>query len=67
MQWFVVEEQVAIVTIWQLMFVLAGFVSNLLAFGFYHLHGSENLKDHGLYSWQWLNLCLAIISSIASG
>lgn len=65
-QWFIVEEQVAIVTIWQLMFVLAGFISNLLSYGFWHLHGAEGIRDHGLFSWQWLILCLSIISTIAS-
>ncbi|ORX38061.1 major facilitator superfamily domain-containing protein [Kockovaella imperatae] len=65
-QWFLIEEQVKIVTIWQLQFVLAGIITNLLSYGFYHLHGAELTRDHGLYAWQWLVLCLSFISTIAS-
>jgi hypothetical protein len=66
-QWFTTDEQTLITTVWQTMFACAGFVSNLLAYGFYQLHGSENIRTRGLYTWQWMTLCIAIISAIASG
>ncbi|RSH83798.1 hypothetical protein EHS25_005413 [Saitozyma podzolica] len=65
-QWFTTDEQTLITTVWQTMFACAGFVSNLLAYGFYQLHGSENIRTRGLYTWQWMTLCIAIISAIAS-
>jgi len=66
-QWFLAEEQAMITTIWQLMFVLANFIASLLAYGFYQIHGSEGITTRGLYTWQWMTLCISMISSIASG
>lgn len=66
-QWFLAEEQAMIVTTWQLMFVLANFVASLLAFGFYKINGAEDIKTRGLYTWQWMTLCISLISAIASG
>jgi len=66
-QWFLAEEQAMIVTIWQLMFVLANFIASLLAYGFYQIHGSLGIKTKGLYTWQWMTLCISLISTIASG
>jgi len=65
-QWFLAEEQAMITTVWQLMFVLANFVASLLAFGFYQIHGAQGIKTKGLYTWQWMTLCISLISSIAS-
>ena len=66
-QWFLAEEQAIITTIWQLMFVLANFIASLLAYGFYQINGASGDKQKGLYTWQWMTLCIAIISGIASG
>ena len=60
-QWFTAEEQTLVTTIWQAMFGVAGIVSNLMAYGFYHVKGR-----HPLWSWQWLNVSVAIISFIAA-
>lgn len=43
------------------MFGLAGIVSNILAYAFYHIQGKDPL-----WSWQWMTICIAIISFIAS-
>ncbi len=66
-QWFLAEEQALITTIWQFMFVLANFIGSLLAYGFYQLNGAEGVKTHGLYTWQWMTLVIALISTICSG
>lgn len=44
------------------MFGVAGVVSNLLAYAFYHIPGRNPL-----YSWQYMNITIAVISTIASG
>lgn len=66
-QWFTVEEQLKIITIWQTMFALASFVSALLGYGFYQLNGAAGLRTAGLYNWQWMLLTIALISTIATG
>lgn len=67
MQWFTVEEQLKIVTIWQTMFALANLVSSLFGYGFYQLHGAQGLKTAGLFNWQWMLLTIGLISAIATG
>lgn len=66
-QWFRAEEQPLITTFWQLMFVAANFISSLLAYGFYSIHGATGLKTRGLYTWQWMTLCIACLSTLGSG
>jgi hypothetical protein len=66
-QWFTAAEQTMIVTIWQAMFAAASFISNLIAYGFYSIHGAKNLKTKGLYAWQWMTIVIAIISLVCSG
>lgn len=61
-QWFTTAEQTLITTVWQAMFGVAGVTSNLLAYGFYHIAGRDPLRG-----WQWLGVCIAIISTVNSG
>jgi hypothetical protein len=68
-QWFTTAEQTMIVTIWQAMFAAASFLSNLIAYGFYQLHGTNakvDPKTRGLYTWQWMTIVIAAISSVAA-
>ena len=44
------------------MFGIAGVVSNILAYGFYHIQGRNPL-----WSWQYMTVTIASISFIASG
>jgi MFS family permease len=60
-QWFTVEEQTMITTIWTAMFAIAGVTANLLGYGFYHILGRNPL-----YGWQWMTLAIAMISVVAS-
>lgn len=60
-QWFTAEEQNLTATTWQGMLGASSAIGNLLAFGFYHVAGKNPL-----YGWQWLTVCISIISYIAS-
>jgi hypothetical protein len=66
-QWFTTQEQVLITTVWQAMFTFANFIAALLAYGFYQINGPSGLRTRGLYTWQWMTLCISIISGLASG
>ena len=61
-QWFTQEEQTLVITIFQAFFGLAGAIANLLGFGFYHVVGKDPL-----YGWQWMTVCIALISFVATG
>ena len=61
-QWFTAGEQTLIATTWQAMLGVSSAVGNLLAYGFYHVKG-----EHPLYGWQWLTVCIALISFCATG
>jgi hypothetical protein len=65
-QWFLKSEQLGLITIWQGMFAMANLIASLLAFAFYQINGATGLKAKGLYPWQWMTLCIAAISFIAS-
>lgn len=56
-----------ITTIWQCMFAVANFVAALLAWGFYQVNGAGAERTHGLYTWQWMTLCITFMSAIATG
>lgn len=66
-QWFTVEEQLKIVTIWQTMFALANFVSSIFGYAFYQLNGAAGIRTAGLFNWQWMLLTISLISAIATG
>ena len=66
MQWFVKQEQVLLITIWQAMFALSNLIASLLAYAFYQLGGSTGDRTGGLYPWQWMSICIAFLSVIAS-
>ncbi|WVQ83739.1 hypothetical protein IAT38_005883 [Cryptococcus sp. DSM 104549] len=59
-QWYRVEEQPFVTSIWQSMLGLSVAISNLLAYGFYHVHGSH------LHSWQWLHITIALVSLVSA-
>ncbi|KIR28475.1 hypothetical protein I307_05905 [Cryptococcus deuterogattii 99/473] len=59
-QWYRVEEQPFVTSIWQSMLGISVAVSNLLAYGFYHI------KDGVLHSWQWLHITIALVSLISA-
>ncbi len=48
------------------MFGLSNLVSSLLAWGFYQINGAAGIRTNGLYTWQWMTLCIACLSFIAS-
>ena len=52
-----------ITTVWQSMLGVASVLANLIAYGFYQLP----TRTHGLYTWQWMTICIACISGVASG
>ncbi|KAI9631747.1 major facilitator superfamily domain-containing protein [Dioszegia hungarica] len=60
-QWFTVDEQTYITTIWTAMFAVAGVTANLLGYGFYHVLGANPLRG-----WQIMTVVIAIISLAAS-
>ena len=51
-----------ITTVWQSMLRVASVLSNLIAYGFYHLPR----VTRGYYTWQWMNACIAGMSGIAA-
>lgn len=59
-QYFRTEEQTLLITAWQSMLGASGIVSALIAYGFYHIKGGP------LKSWQYMHICLAVISFTAS-
>ena len=61
-QWFTAAEQTLTATTWQAMLGVSSAVGNLLAFGFYHIGGK-----HPLYGWQWMTVCISLISFVATG
>ena len=61
-QWFTAKEQTLTATTWQAMLGVSSAVGNLLAYGFYHIKGKDPL-----IGWQWLTVCIALISFVATG
>ncbi|OWT36143.1 hypothetical protein C362_06177 [Cryptococcus neoformans Bt1] len=59
-QWYRVEEQPFVTSVWQSMLGTSVAISNLLAYGFYHI------KDEVLHSWQWLHITIALISLVSA-
>ncbi|XAO24864.1 hypothetical protein I312_103673 [Cryptococcus bacillisporus CA1280] len=59
-QWYRVEEQPFVTSVWQSMLGISTAISNLLAYGFYHI------KDGALHSWQWLHITIALVSLISA-
>ncbi|ODN77029.1 hypothetical protein L202_05573 [Cryptococcus amylolentus CBS 6039] len=59
-QWYRIEEQPFVTSIWQAMLGTATGISALFAYGFYHI---QNGKIH---SWQWLHITVALISFVCS-
>ncbi|ORY35084.1 putative MFS transporter [Naematelia encephala] len=55
-QWYSIDEQPLVTSVWQCMLGLSNIIASLLAYGFYHIHGGS------LKSWQWLHIAVAIIS-----
>ncbi|WOO79139.1 putative transporter [Vanrija pseudolonga] len=59
-QWYRIEEQPFVGTMWQCMLGLSTIITSLLAYGFFHI---ENGK---LKSWQWLHVMIGLISLVCS-
>lgn len=65
-QWFLKSEQVLLITIWQSMFALSNLIAAVLAYAFYQINGATGNRAAGLYPWQWMSLCIAVLSLVAS-
>lgn len=45
---------------------MANLIASLLAFAFYQINGATGTRSHGLYPWQWMTVCIGLISFCAS-